>query len=175
MRSSTRRSRSALELHFGDADVVALPAKSFFGFDLANGEVTVSGLGDTPISFTGRPDVARYVGFVFTNLPAEKLEWKEFRLEGERTVGTIHALVLPLTTERFRLLKTFNEILRSYQEKTGKTLKISHILPSELEKRSDIVAALALCWDKGEGVIGDTLDNDIYPGWNPKKVLEYIA
>ena len=94
MSSSTRRSHSALESHFGDTNVVSLPAKRFFGFDLANGEATVSGLGDAPISFTGRPDIARYVGFVFTTLPAEELEWKAFRLEGERTVGTIHALVL---------------------------------------------------------------------------------
>ena len=94
MSSSTRRSHSALELHFWDANVASLPAKRFFGFDLANGEATVSGLGDAPISFTGRPDIARYVGFVFTNLPAEELEWKAFRLEGERTVGPIHALVL---------------------------------------------------------------------------------
>ena len=65
-----------------------------FGFDFANGKVTVPGLGDTPISFTGRPDIARYVGFVFTNLPAEKLEWKALRLEAERTVGAVRILVL---------------------------------------------------------------------------------
>jgi len=126
-----------------------------FGFDFANGKVTIPGLGNTPISFTGRPDIARYIGFVFTSLPAEKLEWKVFRLEGERT--------------------TFNEIMKSYQEKTGKTLDINHIPPSELEKRSDFAAAITLRWEKGEGVVGDTLDNDLYPGWNPKKVLEYIV
>ena len=73
-----------------------------FGFDFANGKVTVPGLGDTPISFTGRSDAARYIGFVFTNLPAEKLEWKVFRLEGERTVGITRILVL------LQIIKLFN-------------------------------------------------------------------
>ena len=134
----------------------------------------VPGVGDTPISFTGRPDVARYIGFVFTNLPAEKLEWKVFCLEGERTVRTVSVFVLQLTTKCFRPIQTFNEILRSYQERTGKALEISHVSHSELEKRSDIVATLALSWDKGEGVVGDILDNNLYPVWNPKKVSEYI-
>jgi len=126
----------------------------FFGFDLKNGKAVVPGLGDTPITFTGRPDIARYVGYVFTNLPAEKLEWKEFHLEGERT--------------------TFNEILKFYQEKTGKALEISHIPPSELEKRPGLVSALAHRWDMGDGVVGDNLDNDLYPGWNPKKAVDCI-
>jgi len=65
--------------------------------------------------------------------------------------------------------------LRSYQEKTGKTLEITHIPPSELEKRTDFAAGIALRWERGEGVVGDSVDNDLYPGWNPKKVLEYIA
>jgi len=127
----------------------------FFGFDFANGKVTIPGFGDTQITFTGRPDVARYIGFVFTNLPAEKLEWKVLRLEGERT--------------------TFNEIIKSYQVKTGKVLEVNHISPSELEKRSDFAAVITLRWERGEGVVGDPVDNDLYPGWNPKKVLEYIA
>ena len=71
--------------------------------------------------------------------------------------------------------QSFNDILRSYEEKTGKTLEINHIPPSELEKRSDPVSALTLRWERGEGVVGDPLDNDLYPGWNPKKVLEYIS
>jgi hypothetical protein len=64
-----------------------------------DGKVTVPGIGDAPISFTGRSDIARYVGFVFTDLPVEKLEWKVFRLEGERTVRVISILLTSLTTE----------------------------------------------------------------------------
>ena len=154
--------------------MVSLSAKSFFGFDFENGKVVVPGLGNTLITFTGRPDIARYVGYVFTNLPAEKLEWKEFHLEGERTVGTIHILVSLLTTKYSRSLQTFNEVLKSYQEKTGKTLEITHIPPSELEKRSGLIPALALRWDMGDAVVGENLDNDLYPGWNPKKAVDCI-
>jgi len=57
----------------------------------------------------------------------------------------------------------------------GKTLEVNHISPSELEKRTDFAAALTLSWDRGEGVVGEPLDNDLYPGWNPKKALEYIG
>ena len=78
---------------------VAFVWQRFFGFDLAGGKVTVRGLGNTPISFAGRPDVARYVGFVFTSLSAEKLKWKIFRVESERTVSTISIFILPLTTD----------------------------------------------------------------------------
>jgi len=53
--------------------------------------VTVPGGGDAPISFTGSVDVARYIVHILTTLPKEKLEWKVFRMEAERTVssGTI--------------------------------------------------------------------------------------
>lgn len=133
-------------------DLIMIP---FFGFDLVNGKVNVPGIGDTPISFTGRPDVARYVAFVFTNLPVEKLEWKTFRMEGERS--------------------TWNKLLREYQEKTGKTLEITHTPPSELESRSDHISVLTLRWERGEGVVGDQIDNDVYPGWNPKKAVENLV
>ena len=49
--------------------------------------MTVPGGGDTPISFTGSVDVARYIVHILTTLPKEKLEWKVFRMEGERTVS----------------------------------------------------------------------------------------
>jgi len=65
--------------------------------------------------------------------------------------------------------------MKSYQDKTGKVLEINHIPPSELEKRSDFAAVITLRWERGEGVVGDPVDNDLYPGWNPKKALEYIA
>ena len=90
---------SARRFHFAFTCLIALLTcasigQRVFGFDFANGKVTIPGFGDTPITFTGRPDVASYIGFVFTNSPAEKLQWKVLRLEGERTVGTIHVHVL---------------------------------------------------------------------------------
>ena len=64
-----------------------------------DGKVTVPGIGDTPISFTGKADIVRYVGFIFTDLSVEKLKWKVFRLEGERTVRLISILLTSLKTE----------------------------------------------------------------------------
>lgn len=125
-----------------------------YGYDFVNGKVTVLGIGDAEISFLSRPDIARYVGFIFTNLPTEKFEWKVFRLEADRG--------------------SFNGILRSYQEKTGKTLQITHVPPSELEKRTDSTSIIALRRDRGQGLVGEPLDNDLYPGWNPIKVLEHL-
>jgi len=174
MSSSPRRPRFVFTCVKGVLTRVSIDRR-VFGFDFANGKVTIPGFGDTPITFTGRPDVARYIGFVFTNSPAEKLEWKVLRLEGERTVGTVHIPILLLRTEHIRPWQTFNAIMKSYQDKTGKVLEIDHIPPSELEKRSDFAAVITLRWEKGGGVVGDPVDNDLYPGWNPKKALEYIA
>lgn len=60
---------------------------SFLGFDLANGKATVGGSGDTPMTFTGRTDIARFIGHVLTALPPSKLEWKSFHMEGDRLVS----------------------------------------------------------------------------------------
>ena len=64
--------------------------------------------------------------------------------------------------------------MKSYQEKSGKSLAINYIPASELEKRTDFVSLITLRWERGEGVVGEPLDNELYPGWNPKKVLEHI-
>jgi len=98
--SSTRKSHFALICIFETLTSVSVCQRRF-GFDFPNEKAAVLGNGDAPISFTGRPDVARFIGFVFTNLPVEKLEWKILRLEGERTVGAIPVLVFLLITEPF--------------------------------------------------------------------------
>ena len=64
--------------------------------------------------------------------------------------------------------------MKSYQEKSGKSLAINYIPPSELEKRTDFVSLITLRWERGEGVVGEPLDNELYPGWDPKKVLDHI-
>lgn len=56
------------------------------GFDFAEGKVNIGGSGNFPVSFTSRPDIARYLTYVLTTLPASKLEWSVFRIEGERLV-----------------------------------------------------------------------------------------
>lgn len=58
----------------------------FLGLDIKNGSVKISGDGNVPISFTAREDIARYMAHVLTSLPAETLEWRIFRIEGDRQV-----------------------------------------------------------------------------------------
>ena len=56
------------------------------GLDVASGKVTVGGDGSKPIQFTSRPDIARYVSYVLTHLPAEQLKNRSFSLTGDTKV-----------------------------------------------------------------------------------------
>ena len=62
------------------------------GFDFAGGKVNVPGSGNAPISFTAVPDIVRYVGYVLTSLPREKIENRTFRIEGSNNVSRIFIL-----------------------------------------------------------------------------------
>jgi hypothetical protein len=46
-----------------------------------------------------------------------------------------------------------------------------------LEKAAagDIYAAFYISLEVDGGEVGKPLDNDLFPGWNPKKVLDAIA
>ena len=64
-----------------------LPYSSrFTGLDVTSGKVTVSGDGNAQISFTSRPDIARYLSYVLTHLPAEQLKDRSFTLAGDTKV-----------------------------------------------------------------------------------------
>jgi len=54
------------------------------------------GAANKPITFTARSDVVPFIAYVFTKLPASRLEWGTFRLEGERTVSQFGLLSTPL-------------------------------------------------------------------------------
>lgn len=58
-----------------------------FGIDFANDKVDIAGPGTIDISFTHQRDAARFLAHVFTALPKEKIEWRTFRIEGEKTVS----------------------------------------------------------------------------------------
>ena len=51
--------------------------------DIANGKVSLGGDGSKRIPFTSRPDIARYVSYVLTHLPADQLKNRSFTLAGE--------------------------------------------------------------------------------------------
>jgi len=141
----------------GFADYLWVPD---LGLDVTSGKVTVGGDGTNPIPFTSRPDIARYLSYVLTHLPADQLKNRTFIITGDT--------------------KSFNEIFKGYEAKTGKKVEISYISISELDARlatnpRDIVAFLHKLW-----AIGDTkssfskTDNHLYPDWNPTPVVDYL-
>jgi uncharacterized protein YbjT (DUF2867 family) len=62
--------------------------QSFLNLDVTTGKVSVAGDGNTQISFTSRPDIARYLAHVLTNLPPDQLKNRSFIIEGDRKVRT---------------------------------------------------------------------------------------
>jgi uncharacterized protein YbjT (DUF2867 family) len=61
--------------------------------DITNGKVTVGGDGNRKIAFTSRTDIARYVSYVLTHLPAEQLENRAFELFGDTKVNEFYRLI----------------------------------------------------------------------------------
>lgn len=54
--------------------------------DVQSGKVAVGGDGNAKMSFTSRPDIARYVAHVLTTLAPEETSNKTFRIEAQRLV-----------------------------------------------------------------------------------------
>ncbi len=58
----------------------------YLGLDIVNGKVSVGGDGSNPIPFTSRPDIARYLSYVLTHLPADQLKNRSFTITGDTKV-----------------------------------------------------------------------------------------
>jgi hypothetical protein len=58
----------------------------FLGLDVTSGKVTIGGDGSNPIPFTSRPDIARYLSYVLTHLPADQLKNRSFTITGDTKV-----------------------------------------------------------------------------------------
>ncbi|KAI0250539.1 NAD-P-binding protein [Lactifluus subvellereus] len=132
-------------------------APRFLALDIRSGKVSVGGDGDKQIPYTSRPDIARYLSYVLTHLPAEQLENRSFKLTGDT--------------------KSFNEIFKAYEAKTGKKLEVTYIPVSELDARiaanpHDICAYLQKVWATAGPVWKS--DNHLYPDWNPSSVIDSI-
>ncbi|KZT54961.1 NAD(P)-binding protein [Calocera cornea HHB12733] len=129
----------------------------YAGFNWDEGKVSIGGSGDQPLSCTARPDIARYMAYVLTELPADDLENKIFCIEGERI--------------------SFNAVCSGWEARTGRTLQITRIPRSVLEKEppTNFGAHLLVEIDKGNGTVGPPEEiNLYYPEWRPKKVLEVL-
>lgn len=63
------------------------PVAGAFGFDIAGEKIDIKGVGKAPVSFTTREDIASYLAYVLTSLPKKDLEWRAFKIEGDRLVS----------------------------------------------------------------------------------------
>ncbi|KAI0344661.1 NAD-P-binding protein [Trametopsis cervina] len=132
-----------------------------FGWDLKNGKATIFGDGEAQNTWTDAPDIARYVAYVLTHLPREKLEWQTLRIQGE--------------------LASLNQILTSYQTRTSTLLSITHVpssaLKARVEKDPEDFAWMLVLWVEGFANVEKTgpLAGELFPGWNPRKVVDVLA
>ncbi|KAF8490922.1 NAD-P-binding protein [Russula emetica] len=131
--------------------------KSTNYLDVPSGKVSVSGDGNKQISFTSRVDVARYMCYVLTHLSPEQLKNRSFAIAGDN--------------------KSFNEIFKAYEERTGKKLQVTHIPVSELDARlaanqKDFLAYVLKFWATA-GPFQRT-ENHLYPDWNPSPVIDHV-
>lgn len=129
----------------------------FLDLDVPSGKVTIAGDGNKVISFTSRADIARYVSFVLTHMPVERLKDQSFTIAGDN--------------------KSFNEIFKAYEAKTGKKVEVTCAPISVYDARiaadpNDLPALLQKYWATA-GPFPKT-DNDLYPGWNPSPVLDHV-
>ncbi|KAF8495152.1 NAD-P-binding protein [Russula emetica] len=129
----------------------------FIKLDLTSGKVSIGGDGNKPFPFTSRTDIARYVSYVLTHLPSEQLKNRSFTMAGDN--------------------KTFNEVFKAYEEKTGKKPEVTYIPVSELDARiaanpHDFPSLL----HKLLATIGPfpRTDNHLYPDRNPTPVFDNL-
>ncbi|KAH9007294.1 NAD-P-binding protein [Lactarius hatsudake] len=129
----------------------------FLDLDVKSGKVTIGGNGNKQISFTSRADIARYVSYALTRLPAEQLNNRSFMIAGDN--------------------KSFNDIFKGFEVKTGKKVEVTYVPISEFDTRltanpNDLPALL----HKFFATAGPFLmtDNHLYPDWNPSLVLDHV-
>ena len=147
----------------------------YVGLDITNGKMSLGGDGSKRILFTSRTDIARYLSYVLTHLPADQLKNRSFTIAGDTKVcafccGSITRLMKMSN-------QSFNEIVKEYEAKTGKKVEVTYIPVSELDARlasnpQDIVAYLHKLWATTEGPF--KTDNHLYPNWNPSSVADNI-
>ncbi|KAN0124428.1 hypothetical protein V8E52_002077 [Russula decolorans] len=129
----------------------------FLELDVTSGKVSIGGDGNKPLPFTSRTDIARYVSYVLTHLPLEQLKNRAFTIAGDT--------------------KTFNEVFKAYDEKTGKKLQVTYVPISEYDARiaanpKDFAAILHKAWVTSEPI--KRTDNHLYPDWNPSPAIDNL-
>ena len=80
------------------------PKSRQLGLDVTSGKVSVGGDGSKPVPFTSRPDIARYVSYVLTHLPAEQLKNRSFSIAGDFKVHAVSVSTLDGTNRSVKLV-----------------------------------------------------------------------
>lgn len=145
----------------------------------------VGGDGNTLISWTDHSDVGAFVAYVVATLPAAQLQWQTFRIEGDRKVSHFSLNTSLIGREKgfSSPLQSFNQIFEEYEKRTGKKIDVTYHSIEDLKvavernPRGEFVRALHWMWAIGDGLVGgqDQLSNGLFPGWDPKKVIDVVA
>ncbi|KZO93425.1 NAD-binding protein [Calocera viscosa TUFC12733] len=131
--------------------------QTYFDYDLANGKIEVGGTGNGVTTFTSRTDIARYVAYALTSLPASTLHNHVFKVEGERT--------------------SINAALKAYEARTGKKIDITYV-PLEVVKEraknnpADFKSFLALMFELDGPNEPKEEMNVEWPEFKPQTVVE---
>jgi len=130
----------------------------YINLDLKSGKVSIGGDGNRPFPFTSRTDIARYLSYVLTHLPSKQLKNRSFTIAGDH--------------------KTFNEVFKAFEEKSGKTLEVTHIPVSELDARiaanpQDFPSLLHKVFATEGPFVPN--DNHLCPDWNPSPVFDNLS
>ena len=149
---------------------------SFVNLNVKSGKVAIGGDGNSQISFSTRPDAARFLAYVLVHAPKARLQNQTLRLEGDRAV--CKCCLLPFFALTGDASQTFNEIFKGYEERTGTKLDVTYRSVDSLrakvaENPHDFDAYLHINWAT-DGLNGEP-DNGLYPEWNPTKVLDAVA
>jgi hypothetical protein len=77
--------------------------------------------------------------------------------------------------------QSLNQVLKEYEERTGKKLNVTYRSESELraaisKNPGDVASILQLDWGLGGGLVGrlDQLSVSDYPDWNPKTIADVL-
>ncbi|KAH7096702.1 NAD(P)-binding protein [Auriculariales sp. MPI-PUGE-AT-0066] len=150
--------RLAYTLYFTGffSDIIFTP---HIGFDIAKKSISFVGEGHTPVSFTTRPDIARFTAYTLTHLPLEQLSNATLGVEGDR--------------------QSFRELVKIFGEVYGESFTANSRSIEDAEKKVEreglaaFVDFLLISAEKGLAHVGEP-QNQLVPGFKPLNVPEAL-
>ena len=75
---------------------------------------------------------------------------------------------------------SLHDVVSLQEKKAGSRIQINYEsieAADERGKKGDFMAYIKARWAEGQGTVGpkEQLSNGLYPGWNPKKVAEFVV